>query len=63
MENLIALFEELTVLEAFGAAERIAKERAEEFGDAVTPERITGRAAEMLRKAKEEIEAHRAAAI
>jgi len=60
MENLIALFEELTVLEAFGAAERLAKL---ELGPTASVEAVTGRAANMLRKAKVEIEAHRAAAI
>lgn len=60
MENLIKVFEEITVLEAFGAAERLAKV---ELGPTASEEAVTGRAAEMLRKAKIEIEAHRAAAI
>lgn len=60
MENLIALFEELSVLEAFGAAERLAKHS---LPPTASVEAVTGRAAEMLRKAKVEIEAHRAAAI
>lgn len=60
MDNLIELFEGQTVLEAFAVAERIVRDKAEAFGESLSEERITGRAANLIRKAKAEIEAHRA---